>query len=162
MAIRKAINSFIEFFYFPFLRFIPLKTFKYAACGGSTVIIDIIVYWICYHFIFLGNSIDLGFHVFEPHTLAQTCSFMVIFPLGFVLNKFVVFTASDLKGRVQLFRYGLTAVGSFALTILFLKLFNEVFNWNEDFSKILATALVIAYSYLSQQYFTFREKGETD
>jgi putative flippase GtrA len=161
MAVRKAINSFIEFFYFPFLRFIPLKTFKYAACGGTTVVIDFMVYWFCYHFIFLASPVDLDFHVFEPHTLAQTCAFLVSFPLGFVLNKFVVFTESDLRGRVQLFRYGLTVIGSFALSILFLKLFCEVFEWNATFSKILATAMVVIYSYFSQQYFSFRVKGET-
>ena len=160
MAIRKAINSFIEFFYFPFLRFIPLKTFKYAACGGTTVLAELTVYYFAFYFIFKEKVVDISGFFLEPHTAAFILGFLVSFPLGFMLNKFVVFTESDLRGRVQLFRYGLTVLGSLGLNYCFLKLFIEFFHWHPILSKLLATALVIIYSYFSQLYFSFRVKGE--
>jgi putative flippase GtrA len=54
---------------------------------------------------------------------------MVSFPLGFILNKFIVFTNSALRGRVQLFRYGLTVISCVGLNYLFLKVFVEGFHW---------------------------------
>lgn len=155
---RRAINAFIEFFYFPVLRFLPLQTFKYAVCGGTTVVVEIVVYYLSYYFFFKEQLVHLGNFTFETHTASFLMGFMFSFPVGFTLNKFIVFTGSVLRGRIQLFRYGLTVMGSLALNYLFLKLFVEGFFWDPTVSKILATLLVIVYSYFTQQYFSFSSK----
>ena len=156
MAIRKSINSFIELFYFPFLRFMPLQTFKYAVCGGTTVVVEQIVYNLALYGLFCGDEVvHFAGMAFEPHTAAFLIGFAVSFPMGFVLNKYLVFTASSLRGRVQLFRYGLSVLGSFALNYFFLILFVEILHWDPSLSKFLATALVVVYSYFAQQYFSF-------
>jgi len=155
--VRKSLNAFIEFFYFPFLRFIPLKTFKYAACGGATVVAELVAYFLSYHFLFEKQNVE-GFGLtITPHIAAFLVGFAISFPMGFILNKYIVFTASELRGRIQLFRYGLTVVGSLALNYFFLKLFVEGFGWFATPSKALTTGLVILYSYFTQQYFSFRE-----
>lgn len=156
---RKAINSFIEFFYFPFLRFMPLQTFKYAVCGGTTVVVEQIVYNLALFGLFPdGEIVEFAGLSFKPHTAAFLIGFAVSFPMGFILNKYLVFTASSLRGRVQLFRYGLSVVGSFALNYLFLILFVDSFNWDPSLSKFLATVLVVIYSYFAVQYFSFGVK----
>jgi putative flippase GtrA len=156
--LRKAINAFISFFYFPFLRFIPLQTFKYAVCGGTTVTVEIIVYYLSFYYLLEGKDVFFyGFNL-KPHTASFLIGFLVSFPVGFILNKFIVFTQSALRGRVQLFRYGLTVLGSLALNYFFLKIFVELFLWDPTFSKILATVLVIIYSFFTQQYFSFSSR----
>jgi putative flippase GtrA len=156
--LRKFIHSFIEFFYFPFLRFIPLQTFKYLACGGSTAVLDLLVYFVSYNFLFQKEPFVLGEIQVGPHIAAFVVSFMISFPYGFIMNKFIVFTTSELRGRVQLFRYGLTVVSCIGLNYLFLKLFVEAFGWYATPSKALTTGLVAVYSYFTQQYFSFKVK----
>ncbi len=140
----------------------PLQTFKYAACGGTTVLVEIIVYYISYYFIFNGQYVELGPLTLEPHTASFLVGFAFSFPVGFTLNKYIVFTTSKLRGLVQLFRYGLTVLGSVALNYFFLKLFVEMLEFDPTLSKILATILVVIYSYFTQQYFSFSSKKKEE
>lgn len=157
---RKFLNSFIEFFYFDFFRFIPLQTFKYLACGGTSMVVDLFVYFISYNFIFRKQAVEIGSLTMGAHIAAFVVAFMVSFPMGFILNKFIVFTNSQLRGRVQLFRYGLTVISCIGLNYLFLKLFVEGFHWYPTPSKALTTAVVAVYSYFTQQYFSFKVKSK--
>lgn len=156
---RKFIHSFIEFFYFDFFKFIPLQTFKYLACGGSTAFLDLFIYFISYNYIFHQQPVPVGNIFVGAHIAAFVVSFIVSFPYGFFMNKYIVFTTSELKGRVQLFRYGLTVISCIGLNYLFLKLFVEGFAWYPTPSKALTTALVAVYSYFTQQYFSFKVKS---
>ncbi|MBU3677742.1 MAG: GtrA family protein, partial [Chitinophagaceae bacterium] len=98
-----------------------------------------------------------------PHIAAFGVSFLVSFPYGFLMNKYVVFTSSSLRGRVQFFRYTLIVISCIGLNYIFLKLFVEFFGWYPTPSKALTTALVAVYSYISQQLFSFKShKTNTD
>ncbi len=155
---RRFIHAFIEFFYFDFLRFIPLQTFKYLACGGSTAVLDLLVYFVSYQFLFHKEPVPIGGIFIGAHIAAFIVSFLISFPYGFLMNKYIVFTSSELRGRVQFFRYGLTVISCIGLNYLFLKLFVEAFGWYATPSKALTTALVAVYSYFTQQYFSFKVK----
>ena len=155
---RKRIHAFIEFFYFDFLRFIPLQTFKYLACGGSTAVLDLVIYFISYNFVFDKMPIHVLGMTIPAHISAFMVSFTVSFPMGFILSKFVVFTTSELRGRQQLFRYGLTVLSCIGLNYLFLKLFVDGFGWYATPSKAMTTLVVAVYSYYTQQYFSFKVK----
>ncbi|MBK7587444.1 MAG: hypothetical protein IPI22_03490 [Bacteroidetes bacterium] len=80
---KKSIHQFIEFFYFDFFKFIPLQTFKYIACGGTTVMVDYFVYYTSYYFLFFEESISFSHHTLSPHVASSILSFMVSFPVGF-------------------------------------------------------------------------------
>lgn len=155
---RKVIHSFIEFFYFDFFKFIPLHTFKYLACGGSAAVLDLAVYFVSYQYIFEKQPVQVGSVMIGAHIAAFLVSFAISFPVGFGLSKYIVFTHSELKGRVQLFRYFLTVMSCIGLNYLFLKLFVEVFHWYATPSKALTTILVAVYSFFTQQYFSFKAK----
>jgi putative flippase GtrA len=86
-------------------------------------------------------------------------SFCITFPIGFLLNRYIVFQGSAIAGRIQLFRYGLTVVLSILLNYVFLKIFIEHFGFYPTFAKILTTLIVVGFSYLSQSYFTFKVKS---
>jgi putative flippase GtrA len=147
----------IGWFYRPFRRFVPEETFRYAVVGGSNTALDIFLYFISYNFILKKQVVDLKVISISPHI----ASFMMVFPItfttGFLFSKYITFTESVLHGRVQLFRYGVTVLGSILLNYVFLKLFVEVMGIYPTPSKMLTTGLVVIYSYFSQKYFTFKK-----
>nr|WP_320022049.1 GtrA family protein [uncultured Draconibacterium sp.] len=150
------IRSFIDWFYFPFLHFLPHEIFRYAATGGSNTTLDITLYFIFYRFILKMQVVDLGFVAVSPHIAAFIMVFPITFLTGFFLAKYVTFSSSVIKGRVQLFRYLLSVSGSILLNYLFLKFFVEYCGLYATLSKVITTMLVIIYSYMVQRYFTFK------
>jgi len=155
-GVRDSIITIIDWFYFPFLRFVPIEVFRYAVTGGANTFFDILLYFIFYRYILQMQIVDLGFVAVSPHIAAFMLVFPITFTSGFFLAKYITFTASELQGRIQLFRYGLTVVGAILLNYVFLKIFVEYFGWYATFSKIVTTIIVVTYSYLSQRHFSFK------
>lgn len=158
---RRKVLSFIDFFHPPFQKWIPKQTFRYLACGGSNTLLDIILYFISYNFILQKQPVPIGSITIAPHIFAFIMSFSVSFPLGFALSKFLVFPESNLKGRIQLFRYAVLVGMCIILNYVFLKLFVEWFHIYPTPSKIITTAIVAVFSYVSQRNFTFKVKPDT-
>ncbi|MFW5823156.1 MAG: GtrA family protein [Tangfeifania sp.] len=154
--IRDIIIRVVDFFYFPFLRFIPCEIFRYGATGSANMVFDILLYYIFYNYILDKQIIELGFVAISPHIAAFLIVFPITFTSGFILAKYVTFTASEIRGRVQLFRYGLTVAGAIFLNYVFLKFFVEFAGLYATTAKVITTVIVAAYSYLSQRYFSFQ------
>jgi putative flippase GtrA len=154
--LQQLIIQFIDWFYFPFLRFVPVEIFRYATTGGANTILDIFLYFIFYHYVLHMQNFDLGFIVISPHIAAFLMVFPITFSIGFLLAKYITFTASELRGRIQLFRYGLSVAGSIFLNYFFLKLFVEVADLYATSAKVLTTIIVVIYSYIVQRYFSFK------
>lgn len=146
----------VDWFYFPFVQFIPKEIFRYAATGGANTVFDIGLYFVFYRYVLNMQIVELGFFAISPHIAAFLLVFPITFTTGFLLAKYVTFTSSELQGRIQLFRYGLTVAGSILLNYVFLKFFVEYCGWFATLSKIATTFIVIIYSYLAQRYFTFK------
>jgi putative flippase GtrA len=153
---RGLILKTIDFFYPPFRLFMPQQTFRYAACGGFNTVLDILLFFISYNFIFDKQVVHFSVFALKPHIAAFLTAFSVTFPLGFYFSRYVVFTESNIRGRVQLFRYFLLVLICLCLNYFFLKLFVEHFNLYPTFAKVLTTGLVVTFSFLSQKHFTFR------
>jgi putative flippase GtrA len=154
--IQNIINGIINFFYPPFRRFIPIETFRYAATGGGNMVLDIVLYFLVFHFVLLEQNLNLGFVVISPHIAAFLIVFPITFTNGFLLAKYITFTQSSLHGKKQLFRYGLTVAGSILLNYVLLKIFVDKFHIYATPSKMLTTAVVVIYSFVAQKYFTFK------
>src|SRR5580704_14700862 len=97
--LKKTIISFIDFFYPPFSKVMPLQTFRYAACGGGNTLLDILIFSITYNFILHRQELNLGFMSLKPWSASQFISFCISFPTGFFLMRNIVFTQSTLHGR---------------------------------------------------------------
>ncbi len=149
---------FIDFFYPIFKRLMPLDTYRYAACGGMNTALALLVYFVCYHYIFDKTLVHLGYLVFKPHMAALFVSGIGSFFVGFILNKFIVFTTSILRGRIQLFRYLLSFLFNITLNYFMLKLLVEYLGQDVFYSQLLTTCIVITISYLTQKHFTFKVK----
>jgi len=159
-ALRRSILHSIDFFYHPFKRFLPLQTFRYAACGGVNTVFDIALFSFSYHFIFKKQNVVLGDFTLSPHIASLFFAFCFSLPSGFYLNRYIVFQQSGLKRRQQLMRYISVVLICVLFNYLFLKLFVDYFGWYATPSKILTTILVIIFSYTSQTYFFFKAKHQ--
>ncbi len=159
MNIRTIIIQFIDYFYKPFQRFIPLETFRYAATGGFNTLLDITLYFLCYNFILDKNIVDLKFIAISPYIAAFLIVFPITFFTGFLLAKYITFTNSDIRGRVQLIRYMISVSGSLLLNYTFLKILVEYGGFWPTLAKIITTVIVVIYSYFAQKLFTFKTVG---
>ena len=155
---RKKIIAFIDFFYPPFKKIVPIQTFRYAVCGGSNMLLDIFLFYISFNFILNKQIVDLGFVSLKPYNAALCMAFCITFPLGFLLNKYIVFNTSYLSGRVQLFRYLLIVMANLLLNYLILNLLIQYLHFFPTIAKIFATVIIVALSFLSQKHFTFKVK----
>jgi putative flippase GtrA len=156
---RRAILSIIDFFYPPFKQVFSLQTFRYLACGGGNTLLDILLYFVFYNFVLDKQAVPLvGDWKITAHIAAFIASFSITFPIGFALNKYVVFVESNLRGRVQLFRYAMTVATCIVLNYIFIKFFVEYCNIYPTVSKIITTVIVAFYSYFTQRLFTFKVK----
>ena len=154
--LKTRIEYLLDFFYPLFKRFFDRTTFRYAACGGINTIFDIILFFLIYNFLLKKEMLVLPFVVISPHIAAFLLAFLVSFPTGFLLMRFIVFQESALRGRVQLFRYFLAVCFSLLLNYVFLKLLVEYFHLYPTVSKLITTVFVVAFSYISQRHFSFK------
>ena len=155
---RKTIISLIDFFYPLFRKIMPLRTFRYAACGGFNLFIDLSIWYITYNFILKKKILYLGFYALEPYSAALVIAFCFSFPIGFLLAKYIVFESNYLKGRVQLFRYILVVAINLLLNYSFMKVLIEYFQFWPSIARIFTTVIIVTFSYVSQKHFTFRDK----
>lgn len=152
------LTRIIDSFYFLFRPFLPLKTYRYAVCGGGNLVLDIFLYFIFYNFIFQKQNLDLGLVVLSPHIASLFVVFPITFITGFLLNKYITFYYSNLPWKVQFFRYFLVAMGALLLSYAAMKLFVDGFGFYPTPSKILTVGVTVGYSYLLQNKFSFRVK----
>jgi len=153
---REKVVSFIDFFYPPFRRLMPLQTFRYAVCGGSNTVLDIFLFYISFNYILHQQLLDLGFVALKAYNAALGMAFCITFPLGFILNKYIVFNASYLRSHVQLFRYVLIVAANLLLNYAIINVLVQYMHFYPTIAKVFATVIIVAFSYLSQKHFTFR------
>ena len=157
MRVAEFIGRAIDLCYVrPWSALLSRTMFRYAACGGANMVLDVVWYFVIYHYIVAEQFIDLGVVVVSPHISALCVVFPITFFTGFWLNRNVAFRATDLSSLPQLAKYALTVIGSIALNYACMKLFVEGLGIWATPSKMLTTAVCSIYSFLAGRYFTFR------
>ena len=162
MTLTRTLTRLIDLLYVkPLRRIVPPQTFRYAACGGLNMALDLSLYFLLYNFVLDKRVVHIdGIVAISPYIAAFLIVFPITFQTGFWMNRHIAFHCSPLRGRVQLFRYLLSVCGSILLNYACLKLFVEVCGFYPTPSKAVTTAVTIVYSYVMQKYFSFR--GCTD
>jgi|TARA_R110000737_G_scaffold348572_1_gene382750 putative flippase GtrA len=155
----KYITRFIDTFYFIFKRFMPLKTYRYAVCGGSNLVLDIVLYFVFYHFIFEKQDVDLGFVTMSAHIASLFFVFPITFMNGFLLNRYITFDDSVLSAKTQFARYLIVSLGAIFLSYILMKLFVDMMGFYPTPSKLVTTALTVVYSYILQSRFSFKPES---
>ena len=154
--ISKLILTLIDWVYPVFKKMMPLKTFRYAACGGANTILDITLFFVSYNFLLQKHFIHLGWLSISPHIASFIISFCITFPIGFYLSRYVVFQETSVTKRKQLSKYFIVVLGCVLLNYGFLKFFVDYLGWYPTMAKIVTTFFVVIFSYSSQKNFTFK------
>jgi putative flippase GtrA len=160
--IKAFVGNIIDFFYPLFKNFIDKQTFSYLACGGFNTSLDIFLYFIAYNYILHQQPIHIWVLDISPYICAFFISFVITFPLGFILSSSIVFTNSALRRRIQLFRYLILVCINILLNYTFIKLFVEYFHVFPTIAKIYTTIIVVVFSYIVQRNFTFRQATQQE
>jgi putative flippase GtrA len=155
---QKAIIHFIDQFYFIFKRVMPVKTYRYAVCGGSNLVLDTVLYFVFYHFVLDKQDLNLYFFVMSPHIASLFFVFPITFLTGFLLNKYITFQDSDLPWKVQMIRYLMVGLGALLVSYLCMKLFVDVLGFYPTPSRFLTIVISVTYSYLMQSKYSFKVK----
>jgi putative flippase GtrA len=152
----KLITKFIDIFYFIFQRFMPLKTYRYAVCGGSNLVLDVTLYFVFYHFIFQKQDVDIYLFMMSAHIASLFFVFPITFLSGFLLNRYITFDDSILPAKTQFIRYLTVSLGAILLSYFLMKLFVDLLDFYPTLSKLITTVLTVVYSYILQSKFSFR------
>ena len=152
------IQKILDLFY-PLVRQVLDKTtYYYAACGGGNLVLSWLLFFVFFQFLFQKQVfyIDWINYSLSAYTLSSFLCFLISFGVGFLLMKYVVFTESELKGRIQLFRYGLSSLMTWFAHWMILKLFIEWLGFYPSIANVISSCIVVLISYLLQKKFTFK------
>lgn len=154
--IKLLILRIIDFFYPLAKRFIDLQTFRYAVCGGSNATLNLLIFYLSYNFIFKTEIIYFVDFAITRYIAAYLIALSISFPIGFCLNKFIVFQQSNLKSQVQLIRYAFITCSSILIDYCLLHLLVGHLGFWATPSQAFIIVLLSLYIYFAQTYFTFK------
>ncbi len=154
--LRDGIVRVIDFFYFPFLRrWIPCGLFRYGFCGAANVGLDLLLYFITFHYVLNETDIDLECVTVSAPVAALIIVFPITFLTGFWLARSITFQRSSLRGGTQLFRYLVTTGAAFLVNYFGLKL---LVGWGiyPTPSRAIVAVFAVALSFFLNKQFSFR------
>lgn len=150
------IRRVIDFFYPPFAGFFSIQFFRYGVTGSANLVFGWVSYFIIYNFLLQHRMIHLGFVTMSSHVATMAINLPILLSTGFFLQKYVTFSSSSLRGRVQLFRYLVVFLINLVITYAGLKLLVDQFKWYPTPSNMAISVVNVIVSYFSQKYFTFK------
>lgn len=159
----KLIHQILDFFYPLVRRIFDKTTYYYAACGGGNLVLSWIFFFVFYNLIFQKQDFTwqhlpfgLGSRTISALTLSSIICACISFLIGFLLMRYVVFTASQLRGRAQFLRYGISAVITSTTNWGLLKILVLGMGIYPSIANVLASCVVVTISYLLQRKFSFK------
>lgn len=156
MWLAKRLINIVDALYIkPLHGLVSRNLFGYGLCGAVNMSLDILWYYLVYHYLVCERFIDMGFVVMSPHILSLFIVFPITFFTGFWLNRNVAFRTTTTSTNKQLIIYALTIVGSILINYACMKLFVEVCSIWPTPSKMLTTVVSVCYSYLMARHITF-------
>jgi len=149
------IRSIIDFFYPPFKKYTSLQFFRYGVTGGINLVFDWVLYFVIYNFVLQHKMLNLGFVTLSSHIASFGIKIPIVLLSGFMLQKYVTFSHSELRGRIQLFRYLVVFLINLTINYAGLKLLVDVFHFYPTPSNMIISMVTIVVSYFSQKHYTF-------
>jgi putative flippase GtrA len=150
------IKNIIAYFHKPFSFFVPLKTFRYAFCGGTNLVLDTVLYFMFFQFVFSKQNLDLQFVVFSSHIASLFAVFPITFIVGFLLNKHIVFSDSTVNTSNQFFRYFISGLIALTISYISMKLLVDYLKVYPTPARLITIIITVLLSYLLQRKFTFK------
>jgi len=158
-AVSLRIRNSIDFFYPPFRRYFSRQFFRYGVTGSANLLFDWSLYFVLYNFVLQQRMLRLGFVTLSSHIASLAIKIPIVFLTGFFLQKYVTFSASDLRGRVQLFRYLVVFFINLAISYAGLKLMVDGLGLYPTLSNMLVSVFTVIVSFFLQKQYTFRTRN---
>ena len=152
----KLIRGIIDFFYPPFRKFMTLQFFRYGITGSANLVFDWVLYFLVYNFVLRKKMLELGFVTLSSHIGALAIKVPIVLLSGFLLQKYITFSSSELKAGVQLFRYSIVFFVNLCISYFGMKLLVDGFNLYPSPSNIIISIFTVFISYFSQKLYTFK------
>ncbi len=146
----------IDFFYPLFRRYMSLQFFRYGAIGSLNLLFDWSLYFIIYNLLLQHRMIDLGRLTLSSHVGALVIKFPIVLFSGFLLQKYVTFSHSNLNVSTQFLRYSIVFFGNLLISYIGLKILVDGFSFWPTPSIMIISIVTITVSYFSQKYFSFK------
>ena len=152
------LRAFLDIFYPLVSKLMDKTTYYYAVAGSTNLVLGWLMFALLDLYVFQNKIITLPLfdHPVHSYTVVAGICAVFSFLFGFTMMRYVVFTESQLKGRVQFFRYGLSALISATVNWILIKLMVDTFAWNASLCNVFASVVVVTISYFLQRRFSFR------
>jgi putative flippase GtrA len=154
---KNLLTRFINLLHYPVRYLIPEETFKYGFCGGLNLCLDTVLYFLFFNFIFNKQDVDIYITVLSSHIASLFSVFPITFIIGFLLNKYIVFTTSNLTTNIQFKRYLMSGLLALILSYLSMKFLVDYLNLYPTPSRFTTIIITVLTSYLLQRNFTFKQ-----
>jgi putative flippase GtrA len=155
-AFGKTIRQLIDFFYPPFQKFMTIQFFRYGVTGTANLFFDWLLYFLIYNYLLQQQVLNLHFVTFSSHIGTLVLKLPIVLFSGFILQKYVTFSKSASKSRIQLIRYTIVFSVNLIISFLGLKILVDIFNFWPTPSNMLVSVVTIFISYFSQKKYTFK------
>ena len=154
----RIIRAFLDLFYPLVSKIFDKTTYYYAVAGSTNLVLGWVLFWVLDHWVINSKTVELPLfeHPVHSYTVIAAVCGVFRFLFGFLMMRYVVFTESQLKGRVQFFRYGLSALISATVNWILIKLMVDTFALNASLCNVFASVGVVTISYFLQRKFSFR------
>jgi len=120
------------------------------------MVLDATLYFICFHFVLRKQNLDLFFFVLSPHIASLFIVFPITFCIGFLLNRYIVFTESKLPFGTQFFRYFTVGMLALLLSYVSMKIFVDILHFYPTPSRLLTIIITVLFGYIMQNKFSFK------
>ena len=155
------LRDIVNFFYPPFRKYMTIQFFQYGFIGSMNLMFDWVLYFVIYNFVLQHRMLELGFVTISSHIAALGMKLPIVVFSGFLMQKYVTFSNSELRGRVQLFRYLIVFVINISINYVGLKILVDYYGFYPTPSNMLISVLTIGISYISNKHYTFKlTKGD--
>lgn len=156
--LKQSIIRFIDFFY-PLLSWLmPIKTFRYGFTGGSNAFLNLVIFFLCNKYVYDQGMLHFAGIAVNSYIAADLTAMCISFPIGFLLNKYIVFENTTGRSGRQLSLYAGLTLTNIALHYILLRLFVGYLGYWATPSEALIIILLAGISYLFQTYVTFRQE----
>jgi len=161
VALGDLIRNAIDFFYPPFRKYVNLHFFRYGVTGSSNLVFDWVLYFFIYNYVLHKQMLPLGFVTLSSHIATLAIKFPIVLFSGFLLQKYVTFSQSEMRGKVQLFRYFVVVIINLIFNYVGLKLLVDGFGFYPTLSNMAISILSVFISYFSQKLYAFKMPADS-
>jgi putative flippase GtrA len=133
-----------------------IRFYRYGVSGSLNVLFGWVLYFVVYNFILHHQQLHVGHLTLSSHIASLVLTSPITLLSGFFLQKYVTFTSSDLRGKIQLFRYLMVYLANLTINTIGLKILVDMYGLNAEPSEMIMTVICIIFSYISQKTFTFK------